>query len=128
MSRKSPSTLLERGREAYGRRAWQEAYDALAASAEGAPLAVEDLDRMAEAAQSAGHDEEFLKALERVYQARLDEGAPLLAARAAFWIGFRSMFLGEAGRSNAWLARAQALVDAHPCECSDHGYLLLPVA
>jgi DNA-binding CsgD family transcriptional regulator len=126
--RDSPRTLLERGREAYGRRAWLEAYDALAASAEAAPLAVADLDRMADAAQSAGRDEEFLKALERVYQARLDEGAPLLAARAAFWIGFRSMFLGEAGRSNAWLARAQALVDAHPSECPDHGYLLLAVA
>lgn len=53
---------------------------------------------------------------------------PLRAARAAFWTGFRSMTLGEIGRANGWLARAQRLVDDHPDDCAERGLLLLPVA
>jgi DNA-binding CsgD family transcriptional regulator len=124
----SPPTSLERGRQAHARRAWQEAYDALAASDATSPLGADDLERLAEAAQICGRDDEFLQALERVYGARLAASEPQRAARAAFWIGFRLMFLREAGRASAWLARAQGLVDEQPSECAEEGYLLLPVA
>ena len=75
-----------------------------------------------------GDTEGFLKATERVYEVRLAEGALRAAARAAFWVGFRAMSLGEAGRANAWLGRAQRLVDGESAECAEQGYLLLPVA
>ena len=38
------------------------------------------------------------------------------------------MSLGEAGRANAWLGRAQRIVEGESTECAEQGYLLLPVA
>ena len=125
---KSSPGHLERGREAYERRDWAAAYASLAAAEQAAPLGVEDLDRLAWAAELSGDTEGFLKATERVYEVRLAEGALRPAARAAFWVGFRAMSLGEAGRANAWLGRAQRLVDGESTECAEQGYLLLPVA
>ena len=119
---------LERGREAYERHDWAVAYASLAAAEEAAPLAIEDLDRLAWSAELSGDSEGFLKATERVYELRLAEGALRPAARAAFWVGFRAMSLGEAGRANAWLGRAQRLVEGESTECAEQGYLLLPVA
>jgi hypothetical protein len=92
---------LERGREAYERHDWAAAYANLAAAEQTTPLGVEDLDRLAWAAELSGDTEGFLKATERVYEVRLAEGALRPAARAAFWVGFRAMSLGEAGRANA---------------------------
>jgi DNA-binding CsgD family transcriptional regulator/tetratricopeptide (TPR) repeat protein len=127
-SRESAQTLLERGREATLRRAWADAYASLSASDEAAPLGAEDLERLAWAAELSGHVEPFLKVMERAYEVRLAEGAPRLAARAAFWVGFRARALGEAGRASAWLARAQRLVEREPSECAEQGLLLLPIA
>jgi DNA-binding CsgD family transcriptional regulator len=92
------------------------------------PLGVEDLDRLAFAAELSGDSEAFLKTTERIYEFRVAEGASRAAARAAFWVGFRAMALGEAGRANGWLGRAQRLVDGEPTECAERGFLLLPVA
>jgi DNA-binding CsgD family transcriptional regulator len=119
---------LERGREAYARHDWAVAYASLAAAEKVEPLGIEDLDRLAWAAELSGDSEGFLKATERVYEVRLAEGALRPAARAAFWVGFRSMSLGQAGRANAWLGRAQRLVEGESTECAERGYLLLPVA
>jgi hypothetical protein len=49
---------LERGRDAFARQAWSDAYDGLAAAAE-----PEDLERLATAAYMLGRDEEFAAAL-----------------------------------------------------------------
>jgi DNA-binding CsgD family transcriptional regulator len=126
-SRSSPGPL-ERGREAYERHDWAAAYASLAAAEQAAPLGIEDLDRLAWAAELSGDSEGFLKASERVYEIRLAEGALRAAARAAFWVGFRASSLGEAGRANAWLGRAQRLLESESSECAEQGYLLLPVA
>jgi DNA-binding CsgD family transcriptional regulator len=64
---------------------------------------------------------------ERVYE-HFVESQPLRAARAAFWTGLRSLVLGELGRANGWLARAQRLVDEHPGECAERGFLMIPFA
>jgi DNA-binding CsgD family transcriptional regulator len=119
---------LERGREAYERHDWAAAYASLLAAGETTPLGVVDLDRLAWAAELSGDTEGFLKATERVYEVRLAEGALRPAARAAFWVGFRAMSLGEAGRANAWLGRSQRIVEGESGECAEQGYLLLPVA
>jgi DNA-binding CsgD family transcriptional regulator len=127
-ARESSPGHLERGREAYERRDWAAAYTSLAAAERTAPLCVEDLDRLAWAAELSGDTEGFLKATERVYEVHLAGGALRLAARAAFWVGFRAMSVGEAGRANAWLGRAQRLVEGEANECAEKGYLLLPAA
>src|SRR5262245_23686360 len=102
---------LERGRAAYERRAWPEASRAFAEADAEAALAAEDLDRYALASQLAGLTDVAQKAHERAYQAWVDAGRPLRAARAAFATGLRSLVLGEIGRATGWLARAQRLVD-----------------
>jgi DNA-binding CsgD family transcriptional regulator len=119
---------LEKGRESYARRAWADAYEALAGADASEPLEAEDLERLAWSASLRGLDEELLRLLERVYQHHFDAGNAARAARAAFWLGFRLMNLGEFGRASGWLSRAQRLVEEEAADCAVRGYLLLPVA
>jgi DNA-binding CsgD family transcriptional regulator len=116
---------LERGRQHYGRRAWADAYESLALADQAAPLGGEDLELLAMAAYLIGRDDDYLKALERAHQARLDADERLRAARCAFWLGLRLFFRGEEGRATGWLARAQRLLEHQQHECAEQGYLLL---
>jgi DNA-binding CsgD family transcriptional regulator len=123
-----PIPALEHGRACHARRDWADAYEALAAADGVAPLAIDDLERLAWSAALIGRDDAMLVAQERVYQACVEAGQPVRAARAAFWSGFRLFSMGEQGRATAWLARAQRLVEGHGEDCAIPGYLLLPVA
>ena len=115
-----------RGRSAYERRAWGDAYDAFSqASAEG-PLDAEDVERLALSAGVTGHEASAIDAYERLHQLRLDAGDVLLAARAAFWAAMRLFTLGEMAQAGGWLARAQRLVDREGVDCVESGYLRLP--
>ena len=102
---------LESGREACARRAWAEAYTALAAADAAGPLPIEDLERLASSAGLSGRVAEALRGLERLYEARLENGEELAAARAAFWLGMRLFSIGEPARGGGWIARAQRLVE-----------------
>jgi len=128
-SKQRDSSLnLERGRAFYAQRAWADAYEAFARAGEERPLEAEDLEQLAQSAGLTGRDDEHLELLERLYQLRLDGGDELGAARAAFWLGFRLVGMGEVGRAGGWFARAQRLVEDNDRECALRGYLLLPVA
>lgn len=81
---------------------------------------------MAFAAGLSGNDEALLATQERVHHSYLQAGHELAAARTAFWIGYRLIPLGEVGRAQGWLARAQRIVDGVKDECPERGYLLLP--
>ena len=118
--------ILQQGRDAFDRRAWTEARELLTRADETAPLAAEDLERLATASYLAGREPDFLAVLERAHHACQKGGDSLRAARCAFWLGLRWMLRGEAGRATAWLARARRLVEAR--DCVEQGYLLLPVA
>jgi DNA-binding CsgD family transcriptional regulator/tetratricopeptide (TPR) repeat protein len=63
---------------------------------------------------------------ERLHQAELEAGCEGAAARAAFWVGFRLLSLGEHGRAQAWFARAEQCVQRAGAECNERGYLLVP--
>lgn len=120
--------LLERGRGHYARREWNDAFEALS-SADGAlPLAADDLSLLAWSAGLTARDEQMLSAQERLYQARLKSNEIPAAARAAFWLGFRLLARGEAGRASGWLTRAQRLADQAGPDGLEQGYLLLPRA
>ena len=119
---------LNRGRESYGRRAWNEAYRSLTRADEAAPLAVDDLDLLAWSAALVGRDEDFLRVLERVYHARLEASEHVRAARAAFWLTIRFFLLGEPGRAAGWLARAHRIIESEKKDCVEQGYLLIPAA
>jgi DNA-binding CsgD family transcriptional regulator len=92
-----------------------------------APLAAEDLDLLAMAAYLVGQDEDYLKALERAYNAHRDTRRRLRAVRCAFWLGFRLLMRGEMGGATGWFSRAQRLLERDARECAERGYLLLPV-
>jgi DNA-binding CsgD family transcriptional regulator len=117
---------LEHARDSYGRRAWGDAYDAFRCADEVTPLDVEDLDRLATAAYLTGRDVEYQQLLERLYRVHVESGDRAHAARCAFWLSLTFLVQGEPGRSNAWTARGQRLVEGSDCvEC---GYLAVAVA
>lgn len=118
---------LERGRESYARRAWDDAYQSLCRADRAAPLDAGDLDLLAMSAYLTGRDDDYLRALERAHQAHLDAGQCDRAIRCAIWLGFRLLFRGETGHATGWLARAHRLLEREGRDCAEQGYLLLPV-
>ena len=86
----------------------------------------DDLDRLAVAAYLTGRDREYQLILERLYRVHVEADERARAARCAFWLAITFLLRGESGRSNAWTARGQRLVEDHDCvEC---GYLAVAVA
>jgi DNA-binding CsgD family transcriptional regulator len=119
---------LERGREAYARSAWSEAYELLGRAERAAPLSGSDLASLAIAAHMLGHVDEWLPLLERAHHTYAEEGETLPAVRCAFWIGMNLALRGEMGPATGWLGRAQRLLEREGGECVEQGYMLLPVA
>jgi len=119
------STELERAREAYDQRQWNDAYNGLVAADEASPLAGEDLRLLAMAAYFLGRDDDCIGALERAHHAHLAAAEDLLAVRCAFWAGMRLAARGDLGPAMGWFKRAQRILEAYG-ECVEHGYLLLP--
>lgn len=117
----------DRGRDAFARQRWQEAYAQLSAS-DPAELEPADLERLAMAAFLTGRDAESADLLAQAHQAFLNEGEPIRAARSAFWLAFSLLTRGERARAGGWVARARRLVGEAGRECVEQGYLLLPAA
>ena len=124
--RSEGSVLLDRGRACCARQRWADAFRALSRADRAAPLAPDDLELFATSAWVTGRDEEHLRTLQRAHQAHLAAGDRRRAARCAFWLGFRLLMRGEAGRATGWLGRAQRTVEGEAADCAERGYLLLP--
>jgi DNA-binding CsgD family transcriptional regulator len=118
---------LERGREAYAARAWKDAHALLSAADDDAPLAADDLELLATAAYMLGRDHEYVAVLERAHDAHLEHGEPLRAVRCAAWSGLILLTRGEVGPGSAWMGRAQRLLEGHPDDTGERGYLLIPL-
>jgi DNA-binding CsgD family transcriptional regulator len=123
-----PRKHLNRGRRAYGRRAWADAHKLLSLADREDTLRAADLERLATAAFLIGREGEFERTLERAHRAYGDAGDRPRAARCAFWIGFGLFLRGETGPATGWFARGQRLLDQEGRETAEEGYLLLPVA
>lgn len=119
---------LERGRNAFARRAWGSAFEALTTAVGLEGDEPETLEMLATAAYMVGHEDEYLATLERAHRARLEAGNGLGAARAAFWIGISHARRGNMGPAGGWLGRARRLIEDHGKNCVERGYLLLPLA
>lgn len=117
---------LDRGREAYRRRAWSQAYTSLRLADEAAPLAADDLELLATAAYLLARLEDGVQTLERAHHLRLDAEEPARAAWCAIWTGFGLMQLAEPAQAGGWFGRAQRLLDREQFECVERGYLLVP--
>jgi DNA-binding NarL/FixJ family response regulator len=118
---------LARAREAYARRAWDDAFQLFSAIDRVSPLGRTDLEMYSWAAGLSGRDSELLRILERAYQLLLEDD-PLTAARVGFWLGYRLNGLGEFGQANGWFNRVERLLERQEKPCVVAGYLRLPEA
>jgi DNA-binding CsgD family transcriptional regulator len=119
------TVALARGRDAFVREAWSEAYEQLLAADGAAPLEPEDLDLLSTAAFLVGEDTACTDALTRAHQGFLERGHPIRAARCAVWLAF-AMFERPAVQAQAtgWVARARRLFDECATDCAERGFLL----
>jgi DNA-binding NarL/FixJ family response regulator len=122
----SADVILEQARAAYRRQQWADALALFKEADASEPLGPEDLGLLAWAAGMRDRDDDIFTALERLYSLYLEADDPVMAARAAFMMGFRLLALEEIGRASAWLQRAQDLVQRYGRECATTGWLLLP--
>ena len=120
--------ILERGREAFERGAWPDAYDRLERADSAATLEPSDLERLATAAYLTGHDARSADVWARAHRAWQERGDPGRAVRSAFWLGFGLIQRGEMARGGGWLARADRLVTEHELDTVERGYLMVPAA
>ena len=116
---------LQRGRDAYERKAWPEAYAALAEADRATPLDAEDLDRLATAAGLIGLDDASAAARTRAFQRFLDGGDSRRAAGSALW---RLLSISEQKHRQAevggWLALAERLLAGDAEDSVARGFLL----
>jgi DNA-binding CsgD family transcriptional regulator len=116
---------LQRGRDAYARRAWVEAHERLTHVHGQRPLDPPDLELLATTAFMLGRDDDTVAWLERAHQRYLEDGVTLRAVRCAAWIVMNLAIRGEVGPATGWLGRAQRLI-ADEDECAERGWLLIP--
>jgi DNA-binding CsgD family transcriptional regulator len=121
-------TALARGRTSFERHAWLDAFSQLLAADQQAPLAPEDLERLAIAAYLVGRDDDSVAAWSRAHQefGIRDEWAR--ASRCAFWVGFQLMQKGEMAQAGGWFTRGQRSLDERGLDCVERGYFLVPAA
>jgi DNA-binding CsgD family transcriptional regulator len=120
-----PEDDLERGRAAYERRAWRDAYESLSRADSGGALRADDLELLATSAYMLGLDNEYLSVLERAHHAHLEAGQTLRAVRSAFWVGINLALRGEMGPAGGWLGRAHRILGEE--DSVERGYLLMPL-
>ena len=116
---------LSRGRAAFAREAWSEAYQQLTAADGTTPLEAEDLERLATAAFLVGEDAASIDARTRAHHGFLARGDAIAAGRNAVKLAF-TMFDRPAVQAQAagWVARARRLFDECATDCADRGFLL----
>ena len=118
---------LQRARDHHRRQEWADACDAFRAIDGATPLAIEDLERLAESAYILGRGDEAVSLLQRVYEVRVDAGEIGSAVRCAFYLWHALAVKGELAHATGWVARAWRLIESQP-ECAESGYLLIPEA
>jgi DNA-binding CsgD family transcriptional regulator len=119
----SSAPRLARGRRAYNRQDWTAAYEYLRGADE-----VDDVERLAIAAQLTGHEDEALEQLQRAHHARLRQGEVERAVYLAANLVMAMLNRGEEAQAAGWLARARRLLDDVDHDCAEAGYVMIPTA
>jgi tetratricopeptide (TPR) repeat protein len=118
---------LDRGREAFRRRAWGDAYSQLSSADRAEPLPLDDLENLAVACYLAGKDADSEAFWARAHRESLRAADWGRAARCAFWLGITLMNRSERAKGGGWLARAQRVLDDSQHDCVERGWLLIPL-
>jgi DNA-binding CsgD family transcriptional regulator/tetratricopeptide (TPR) repeat protein len=119
---------LTRARELHHQPRWDEACDEFEAADRLQPLAADDLEAFAEAAQVLGRGEEAIRLLRRAYHAHLEAGQVDRAVTCAFWRWQALIIDAEFARANGWVAQVRRLAQERldqPELMDDHGWLLV---
>jgi DNA-binding NarL/FixJ family response regulator len=124
----APADALERGRDAFERRAWGSAHRELRAADQHSPLSALDLERLAVSAYLLGNQGETGEYLARAHQEYLALGRLEDAARTAIRLTFNAHERGEFARGNGWLERARRLLEEYRADSVESGYLCVPLA
>lgn len=114
--------VIEAGREALERHAWQDAYAILTEADGKGLLSADGLRMLAEASWWSGQPEAVVEVAERAYGAFLSEGNPREAAMVAFELAQQYAIRMAGPVSGGWLARAERLVADDP-DAPVHAYL-----
>ena len=122
------SEQRDRGRAAFERKAWGEAFTHLASADLDVPLPPEDLERLAIAASLLGRDSECADLWSRAHHEFVRQGDSARGARCAISLAFTLRASGQLAQSAGWFARARRLVDEGQTDSAEHGYLLLASA
>ena len=112
-----------RGRDSFGRRAWEQAFEELSAAETQHDLDVADVERLAICAYLIGRADESARAWERAYLAHVrrrgDRGRCPLHLLGCV----RSAESGRIGRGSGWVHRGRRLLHAGDIDCVELGYL-----
>jgi hypothetical protein len=101
-----------KGRRAYERRAWADAFAAFS-EAHDLDADADGVERLAWSAVLSGHEVASCDAFARLHKLRLEAGESLPAARAAFWLALRLASLGQHARAAPAAAPAKKASSAH---------------
>jgi DNA-binding CsgD family transcriptional regulator len=123
---RDPVDDLQRGRDAYERRSWLEAYESLSRADREKPLEADQLELLSIVEVMLGRDHEAVVVLERAHHRYLERGEPVRAVRCAIWICINLSLRGEVGPATGWFGRAQRLLEQQPEAEAERGYLLMP--
>lgn len=127
MNRVEMTDLLDQARSAFERGTWAEAFNRFSAADVEQPLAPEDLEQMAAAAQLVGAEEVAAATWERAHLQLLGRGEVERAVRCAFWLAYGLMTVGQMARAGGWIGRARHLVEEHRLDCVEQGFLMIPL-
>src|SRR5439155_14134141 len=115
--------LIERGREAMGRHAWDEAYEALSAADREGALTAEGLYLLGSAAYWTGRADETIEDLERAFAAYMEQGDHASAAMMAFKVAEQHGMRMAFAQAGGWAGRAAHMAEENP-EWPVHGWLV----
>jgi DNA-binding NarL/FixJ family response regulator len=116
---------LERGRQAFARRRWNDAYAEFSGADRLEHLLPEDLELFAAAAYLSGPHASSWTIWARAHHGYLRMRARDRAARCAFWLSLTLLLKGDVARSNGWFARGQRVLNEPELDCVEQGYFLM---
>jgi len=123
---RGPLDHLGRAREAFENHSWRDAHEAYLAADAAGEISGDDLDGLAITACLVGRERDFLDYKERAHRRNLASNRGTRAARDAFWLALFSLFRGDTGQANAWVARGERLIAGE--DCAERGYLAMVTA